>query len=127
MIAPLRRDCIVTSVRLSVSEHEAFLAAALRLKESRAHLLRRAVRDIIGKPGYLFERELWELGEALYQLLAVSRNLSQIIKAERAGKLRLEPSDLVMIEALQQSILQLNVRLTELIESNRLCTAVRSR
>ena len=120
MTAPLRRDSIVTSVRLSGSEHEAFVAAALRLKESRAHLLRRAVREIIGKPGDLFERELWGLGEALYQLLAVRRNLSQITKAAQTGKLNLAPSDLVTIEALQQAILQLNARLVELIESNRL-------
>ena len=120
MTAPLRRDSIVTSVRLSGPEHEAFVAAALRLKESRAHLLRRAVREIIGKPGDLFERELWGLGEALYQLLAIRRNLSQITKAARTGKLNLAPSDLVTIEALQQAILQLNARLVELIESNRL-------
>src|SRR6266404_2996981 len=78
MTAPLRRDCIVTSVRLSASEHEAFAAAALRLKESRAHLLRRAVREIIGKPGDLFERELWGLGEAVYQLGGVRRKINQI-------------------------------------------------
>ncbi|GEM_PF-1218445 len=120
MTAPLRRDCIVTSVRLSGPEHEAFMAAAKRLKESRAHLLRRAVREIIGKPGYLFERELWPLGEAVYQLLAVRRNLNQITQATQDGKLNLAPPDRVTMEALQRAIQQLNARLVELIECNRL-------
>ncbi len=110
----------VTRVRLAADEREAFAAAAKRLGESRSNLLRRAVREIIGRPADLLEKELAGLDEAVYQLRAVGRNLNQITRAMHLGELKEGQLNAALLEELKQTVEQLANRTDELVEKSRL-------
>lgn len=107
----------VIHVRLPSSEHEAFANAAQRLKESRARLLRRAVRELIGRGSGFRNEEIAVLIEAVYQLKAVARNLNQLLQGVRAGKAL---ADVVALEALRVRVMDLDTRIAELVTHSRL-------
>ncbi len=106
--------------RLPVSEYERFTLAAIRRRDTRSNLLRRAVREIIGQPADLIERELIGLDEAVYQLRAVGRNLNQITRAVHSGQLKEGQVDLVVLSALTQSVDHLAAQFLAVIEKSRL-------
>lgn len=110
----------VTYLRLTESEHEAFAAAAKRLGDSRADLLRRAVREIINRPADLMEKELAGLEEAVHQLKAVGRNLNQIARALNVRDRKDGQVDPAVLVALIQSVDQLAARFLAVIEKSRL-------
>ncbi len=110
----------VTHLRLTESEHREFAVAAKRLRDSRANLLRRAVREIINRPADLLEQELVGLDEAVYQLCAVGRNLNQITRAMHQGELKDGQIDAALIEDLKQTVDQVTNRVSEVIEKSRL-------
>src|SRR5438046_1212612 len=108
----------VLHVRLPLDEHAAFTAAAIRLREPRSRLLRRAVRDIIGRPANLLDHELKELAEAVYQLKAVGRNLNQLMQAVHVGKVTV--ANTTELESVRASVMALDARITELVMASRL-------
>lgn len=110
----------VTYLRLTELEHREFVEAAKHLGDSRADLLRRAVREIIKRPADLLEKELTGLDEAVYQLCAVGRNLNQITRAIHLGEVKDTLLIAALIEPLQQACDQQAARVTELIEKSRL-------
>jgi len=112
-------------VRLTGSEYEEFAVAAKRLGDSRARLLRRAVRAIIERPADLLDKELGAFDEAVYQLKAVGRNLNQITRAVHMGELRDDQVDPAVMAALAQAVKQLDARLTDVIEKSRLRRVLR--
>ncbi len=115
----------VTYLRLTEAEHQEFTAAAKRLRDTRANLLRRAVREIIKQPTDMLERELAGLDEAVYQLRAVGRNLNQLVRAVHTGELKDGQVDPAVLATLTQAIGQLDKRLMELIEKSRLRRVLR--
>ncbi len=116
----------VTHLRLTESEHRDFAIAAKRLRDSRANLLRHAVREIINQPADLLERELVGLDEAVYQLCAVGRNLNQITRAMHQGELKDGKINVALVEELKQTIDQLDKRFGEVIVKSRLRRVYRS-
>ena len=110
--------------RLPDSERVEFIAAAQRLGQTRANLLRRAVRDIIDRPANLLDQELGALAEAVYQLKAVGRNLNQLTHAVHIGKISLvEPAAL---DAVRAAVVAVDARVTDLIQKSRLRRVLRS-
>ncbi len=116
----------VVHLRLTEWEHHKFTVAAKRLRDSRADLLRRAVREIINQPTDLLQHELAGLDEAVYQLLAVGRNLNQITRAMHQGELKDGQIHAALIEELKQTIGQLDKRFSEVIVKSRLRRVYRS-
>ena len=112
-------------VRLTDAEYESFRAAAKRLGNSRARLLRRAVREFINLPADLLDQELGALDEAVYQLKAVGRNLNQITRAMHMGELKDSQVDAEVLAALGQAVKQLDRRISEVIEKSRLRRVLR--
>jgi len=113
----------VTHFRLTDKELGDFIAAATRLKQSRSDLLRRAVRDIIGRPADLLDQELAALAEAAFQLKAIGRNLNQLARAVHIEKVKeLEPGALAGLSA---SVSALDGRVSELVKKGRLRRVVR--
>lgn len=110
----------VTRVRLAGWEHEAFIAAAKRLNDTRSNLLRRAVREIINRPADLLEKELAALNEAVHQLKAVGRNLNQIARAVHTGEIKEAQVDPAVLAALRQSVETLAARFMEVMEASQL-------
>ena len=108
----------VLHVRLPLNEHAAFTAVAIRLRESRSRLLRRAVRDIIGRPANLLDHELAALVEAVYQLKAVGRNLNQLMQAVHVGKVTV--TNVAELESVRASVKTLDARITDLVTASRL-------
>ena len=111
--------------RLTEAEDAAFIEAAKRLKASRADLLRRAVRAIIRQPADLLDKELAALDEAVYQVKAVGRNLNQIARAIHMGDLKDSLVDAATLEVVGQAVVQLDARLTDVIEKSRLRRVLR--
>lgn len=110
--------------RLSEPERVEFIAAAKRLGQTRANLLRRAVRDIINRPANLLDQELGALAEAVYQLKAVGRNLNQLTHAVHLGKVgMIEPAAL---DAVRAAVIALDARITDLVQKSRLRRVLRS-
>lgn len=107
----------VIHARLSATEHNALVAAATRLRESRARLLRRAVRELIGHPAPLLDHELAGLVDAVFQLKAVARNLAQLLQAVHAGKVI---ADVKLLESVHASVIALDARIAELVNASRL-------
>jgi hypothetical protein len=108
----------VIHVRLPITEHAAFIAAAIRLHEPRSRLLRRAVRDIIGQPANLLDHELAGLTDAVYQLKAVGRNLNQLMQAIHVGKVTV--ADAAEVESVRASVASLDARIADLVAASRL-------
>ncbi len=108
----------VVHVRLPLNEHAAFTAAAIRLRESRSRLLRRAVRDIIGRPANLLDHELARLVEAVYQLKAVGRNLNQLMLAVHVGKVSV--ADAALLDSVRASVTDLDAKIAALVSASRL-------
>jgi hypothetical protein len=107
-------------LRLTELEHQEFSAAAKCLGDSRADLLRQAVREIINRPADLLEKELAGLDEAVYQLRAVGRNLNQITRAMHLGELKDGQINGALLDELKQTVEQLANRINELAEKSRL-------
>lgn len=109
--------------RLADSERIEFIATAKRLGQTRANLLRRAVRDIIDRPANLLDKELGALADAVYQLKAVGRNLNQLTVAVHIGKATVvEPAAL---ESVRAAVSALDARVTALINASRLRRVLR--
>ncbi len=108
----------VLHVRLPLNEYEAFTAATIRLREPRSRLLRRAVRDIIGRPANLLDHELVELVGAVYQLKAVGRNLYQLIRAVHVGQVSV--ADTALLDSVRASVTDLDARIAALVSASRL-------
>ncbi len=112
-------------VRLTDAEYERFGTAAKLLGDSRARLLRLAVREVIQQPADLTDKEIAALDEAAHQLKAIGRNLNQITRAVHMGELKEGQVDMVVLAALTQQVKQLDARIAEVIEKSRLRRVMR--
>ena len=112
-------------VRLTDAEYERFGVAAKLLGDSRARLLRLAVREVIQQPADLTDKEIAALDEAAHQLKAIGRNLNQITRAVHMGELKEGQVDMVVLAALTQQVKQLDARIAEVIEKSRLRRVMR--
>ena len=109
----------VTYLRLTESEHAAFITAAKGLRETRSHLLRLAVREYINQPVDVLDKELPAFYEAVYQLRAVGRNLNQITKAMHLGERADIQLNMTILETLKQTVNELDARLVEVVKKSR--------
>jgi len=116
---PSRSLSKVTRVRLTDSEHEAFIVAAKCLRETRSHLLRLAVREYINQPVDVLDKELPAFYEAVYQLRAVGRNLNQFTKAMHLGERTDIQLNMAFLEILKQTVKELDARLVEVVKKSR--------
>ena len=71
-------------LRLTEWEHREFAIAAKRLRDSRADLLRRAVREIVNQPADLLQHELEGFDEAVRAPVAgTSRRIRRANRSRR--------------------------------------------
>jgi hypothetical protein len=102
------------NARMTVGENQAFEVMAARLKISRPRLLRKVIREVIGKGPELLPQDFRAFEDALFQLSAVGRNLNQLMRAIHGGQVKVLPPQLILlddlrgrIESLKQEILTL--------------------
>lgn len=112
-----------TRLRLTEAEQKAFIVFAERAGESRARLLRKAVRDMVGLGPDMLRADLESFREAVYQVAAVGRNLNQVARVLNAEIASGDAPDLqslpAMIAATGAVIVALQAQLTRIIEQSR--------
>lgn len=112
-----------TRLRLTDAEQKAFIAFAERVGESRARLLRKAVRDMVGLGPDLLRGDLEPFREAVYQLAAIGRNLNQVARTLNTELASGDVPDLAPLPAAiadtQASIAVLRTQLAQIVEQSR--------
>lgn len=112
-----------TRLRLTEAEQKAFIKFADEAGESRARLLRKAVRDMVGLGPDMLRADLESFREAVYQVAAIGRNLNQVARVLNAEIASGEALDLKTLpSAIADSriaVAALQAQLTRIIEQSR--------
>lgn len=112
-----------TRLRLTEAEQKAFIVFAERAGESRARLLRKAVRDMVGLGPDMLRADLESFREAVYQVAAIGRNLNQVARVLNAELAAGDAPDLQSVPSTitntQAAIAGLQAQLTRIIEQSR--------
>ncbi len=90
--------------RLSEVEYQAYLLLVQRLATTRSRLIRGMIREALGLGPDLLAQDMKILGEGVYQLGALGRNLNQELRAMHSGKLQNQPADVALTEQLRDQV-----------------------
>lgn len=112
-----------TRLRLTEAEQKAFIQFAKQAGESRARLLRKAVRDMVGLGPDMLRADLESFREAVYQVAAIGRNLNQVARVLNAEIASGEAPDLKPLPGAiadsRAAVVALQEQLTRIIEQSR--------
>jgi len=90
--------------RLSEAEYQAYLQLVQRLSTTRSRLIRGMIREALDMGPDLLTQDMKTLGEGVYQLGALGRNLNQELRAMHSGKLQNQPADIALVEQTRDQV-----------------------
>jgi hypothetical protein len=93
--------------RLSEAEYQAYLQLVQRLATTRSRLIRGMIREALGLGPDLLTQDMKTLGEGVYQLGALGRNLNQELRAMHSGKLQSQSADIALTEQVREQVVRL--------------------
>jgi len=90
--------------RLSEPEFQAYLKRVNDLSSTRSRVMRKMIREFIDMGPDLLRDDLKTIGEGVYQLGALGRNLNQELRAMHSGKLPSQPADIALTEQVRDQV-----------------------
>ena len=114
----MKRDHVLV-VRLKHEEYHAFYRAANNAGATRSRVLRKLIREFIGTGPDLLKEELGVFRQGVQQLVAVGRNLNQMVKLMHQGETPHDAKILELLGSLKAVLGTLAERLKEIILTSR--------
>ena len=116
----IKRDAIAgLNTRLTDEEDHGLAAVQKKRNVTRARLLRKLIRELIGQGPDLLPDELKSFREAVRQVGALGRNLNQAVRAMNAGKAGAADLDAESLKTLLDSVHQLEEELVRVVNRSR--------
>lgn len=93
--------------RIAEHEFQAYLKVVQTLGITRSRMMRKMISDLVGQGPDLLPQDMRIIGEGVYQLGALGRNLNQLLRAIHSSQLIAQPADMTVAEAVRDQVTRL--------------------
>jgi hypothetical protein len=94
-------------VRFSETEFQDLMKLVEDLGATRSKLFRKLIREALGSELELVGHHMKTIGEGIYQLGALGRNLNQQLRLVHSGQVVGQPLDVVLLQQVKEELLNL--------------------
>ena len=106
-------------VRFTEAEHHGLMNLAEGLRTTRSKLFRKLVREALGSNPELVGQHMKTIGEGIYQLGALGRNLNQLLRLIHSNHVVAQPLDVALLQQVKEELLSLQEEWLKVVQRSK--------